>query len=326
MNAKATSIFLCLLLVCIACKEVPGKSQVDPSASEAKEKSKDKDSKKGLKLSPLDTVKLSEVERLYDVSVASQELALPMELKEISGLSFDQVNNQFLANNDEEGVIYHLDLKGNIVKKDDFEKDGDYEGIEKVGDDIVVTKSNGNLYFYNDAAPETTKVKTDLNEKNDIEGLAYDPNHNLLLMACKGATLHEKKSKHEKSIYAYNLKLRVLHEEPFLTMRDAVHLSYVEYHMGDIDAEEKKSFHKRVKDFAPSGLAINPVNRDIYVISARGSIAVVYDMDHHFQDILFFDEELIPQPEGICFSPSGDLYVSTEGVKHDAKIFKFSKI
>ena len=93
MNAKATSIFLCLLFVCIACKEVPGKSQVDPSASEAKEKSKDKESKKGLKLSPLDSIKLSEVERLYDVSVASQELALEMELKEISGLSFDRVNN-----------------------------------------------------------------------------------------------------------------------------------------------------------------------------------------------------------------------------------------
>ena len=326
MIYKTLTIISCLLFVALpSCRNVDAKevkSQIDTEVA----KSKGKKSKKEHKLSPLDTTKLSSVSSMYDVNAADLVLSLPDELKEISGLSFEQTNNQFLANNDEEGFIYHLDMDGQIVKKVDFGKDGDYEGIERVGDAIVVCKSKGDLYFYDVNTEETLKVKTDLKDRNNVEGLTYDLDHDLLLLACKGAALTEKKSKHEKFIYAYNLKLEVLHEEPFLIMRDAVHLSYVEYHIKDINQEEKEDLQKRVKDFAPSGIAISPVNHDLYVLSARGSFAVVYDENHDFKDILFFDEKIVPQPEGICFNPQGDLYVSTEGTKSEAKIFKYPKL
>jgi len=62
------------------------------------------------------------------------------------------------------------------------------------------------------------------------------------------------------------------------------------------------------------------------VLSARGSFAVVYDADHDFQDILFFDEKMMPQPEGICFSPQGEMFVSTEADEESAaKIFRYAK-
>jgi uncharacterized protein YjiK len=324
MMYKTVSLLACLLVIGMAscrnfdAKEVKIDSDLTLSGGET-------EWKKGFELSPLDSTKLSEVIRMYDLGNPDQVITLDKKLKEISGLSFDQKNNQILANNDEDGVIYYLDMEGRIVKEENFGKDGDYEGVERVGDNIVVGRSNGNLYFYDETSAETVKVKTDLKKDNDVEGLALDQQQNLLLLACKGAALSEKKSKREKFIYAYNLKLEVLHEEPFLVMPDAVHLSYVEYHIDDISQKEKEDLQKRVKSFAPSGIAINPINKDLYILSARGSFAVVYNTNHDFQDVLFFDEKFLPQPEGICFSPGGDLYVSTEGGKSDGKIVKYSR-
>jgi len=330
MIKETASIIICLLLlVSSSCRNL-GAKEVNPNtnsqASPSEVISEEKKPKKKIKLNPLDSTKLSSVVRLYDVTSPDQSMTLSDKLMEISGMTYDEDTNRLVVNNDEDGIIYYLDLDGHIVEEKSFKKDGDYEAIEKVGDDIVVAKSNGNLYFYNADVPETVKVNTDLSDNNDIEGLAYDEDYNLLLMACKGAALTEKKSKREKFIYAYNLKLEVLHEEPFLVMRDAVHLSYVEYHINDITQEQKEDLHKRVKGFAPSGLAINPINKDIYVLSARGSFAVVYDADHDFQDILFFDEKMMPQPEGICFSPQGEMFVSTEADEESAaKIFRYAK-
>ena len=265
-------------------------------------------------------------ERMYNIENIDDIIVLPPELIEISGLSFDPENGRLLANNDEEGVIYHLNLDGTIAGTEKFGKDGDYEGIERIGEEIVVSKQNGNLYFYDPYTQGTTKVKTDLSSKNDIEGLAYDPDHELILMACKGQTLDEDNKKKEKVIYAYNLKLGVLHQEPYLVMGDPEHLSFVEYHIHDVSQYKKKAFHKRAKGFSPSGVAINPLNKDLYIISARGSIVIIYDQNHDLKDIMFLDEDVIPQPEGICFSPQGDLFISTEGKGLSAKIFKFQKI
>jgi len=232
MIHNAITLITCLLLIALSsCRNLDAKevkTQDDEAMIESELVAQEKKPKKKVKLNPLDSAKLSSVVRLYDLSEPDQSMTLSDELIEISGLSFNSDLNRLVV-------------------------DGDYEGIEMVGNDIVVSKNNGNLYFYDTNTDETLKVKTDLTDENDIEGLAYDQDNNLLLMACKGAKLKKKKSKHEKSIYAYNLKLEVLHEEPFLVMRDAVHLSYVEYHMGDVTQEEKEDLHKRVKSFAPSG-------------------------------------------------------------------------
>ena len=263
---------------------------------------------------------------LYDVDNISETINLPRELTEISGLSYDEVNNRFVANNDEKGTIYHVNLDGTIASKVTFGKDADYEAIELVRDDIVVAKSNGNLYFYDPVSTQTTKIKSELSSKNDIEGLTFDSDNNLLLLACKGQTLNEENKKKEKVVYAYNLELEVLHKEPFLIMGDPEHLSFVEYHYNDLSKYRKNLLQKRIKGFSPSGIAINPINKDLYVVSARGSLIVIYDIDHELKDVLFFDEGRVPQPEGICFNPNGDMYVSTEGKGLTAKIFKFDLV
>ena len=43
-----------------------------------------------------------------------------------------------------------------------------------------------------------------------------------------------------------------------------------------------------------------------------------------FKAVQFIDKELMPQPEGICFSPEGKLYISSEGKKGEpGNLFEF---
>ena len=82
----------------------------------------------------------------YKLSKPDKKIILPNVLLEISGLSWIG-NDQLACIQDEDGVIFIYDLrKEAIADQYEFGEDGDYEGIEIIGDDAWVLKSNGNLY------------------------------------------------------------------------------------------------------------------------------------------------------------------------------------
>jgi len=85
-----------------------------------------------------------------------------------------------------------------------------------------------------------------------------------------------------------------------------------------------KKLTNRVKDFAPSGIAIHPLSKEYYLISARGSTLVILDTNRQFKDLIFLNDKSNKQPEGICFDGQSNLYISTEGHGLSAKIFKFN--
>ena len=49
-----------------------------------------------------------------------------------------------------------------------------------------------------------------------------------------------------------------------------------------------------------------------------------YSYNGELKSLQLFDKELLPQPEGICFAPNGELYISSEG-RHGEQpaIFEF---
>ena len=71
---------------------------------------------------------------------------LPNRLREISGLTV--LDDQRLgAVQDEKGKLYVLNLHTGEIEDDPrFDKDGDYEGLARVGDRVFVLRSNGTLY------------------------------------------------------------------------------------------------------------------------------------------------------------------------------------
>ena len=90
----------------------------------------------------------------------------------------------------------------------------------------------------------------------------------------------------------------------------------------------KKDFLKVIDEkleFFPSAIAVHPFTHDIYILSTKDNKCMArYDYKGKLLSHQFIDKELMPQPEGICFSPEGTLYISTQG-RHGkaAAIFEY---
>lgn len=263
----------------------------------------------------------------FDEPVATMNL--PLALLEISGLSYYPETNQLLAVNDERGWIFFLNATtGEAEGKETFSGNGDFEGIEWTGEKISIVKSNGNIHFFDMEKMEAKKaIKTDLRPSNDIEGLAFDADNNQLLLACKGNPNLGKSDKYKKvkNIYSFDLAKNELNPDPFLSIEDDVLENYVKdfAEKNDFSKKKKKKLKGRVNDFSPSGIAIHPKTKDFYMISSHGKLLIIFNKNKELQEVIFLDEKIHRQPEGICFAPNGDLFISNEGKGLGAKIMKF---
>jgi uncharacterized protein YjiK len=267
----------------------------------------------------------------YDLENPDEKYLLPDYLLEISGLAY-YTENRILCEQDEKAEIYVLSMdKKEIVSKYVFGKKGDFEDIAVINQTVYMLRSDGRIFRIENFEKENRKVKeyiTPLSAKNNTEGLAYDKASNSLLIACKGSPAIEKNKPHKgyKAIYRFDLGEMKLDKKPeFLidinsagSYRDVNLLTRFESdHTGKLQPEESET------GFHPSGIAINPVNNQIYIISSAGKILVIIDRQGTILDLHALDPEIFVQPEGICFSPSGDLFISSEGKEGKGYVLKF---
>ena len=266
----------------------------------------------------------------YNLDQPTKVLALPGKLMEISGLSYHPTKHQLLAIHDEKGFIYFINKEtGKIEETVDFGKRGDYEGVEKVGNKIYVIKSNGTLSVFDlDKNKPEEKIKTPLSLTNDVEGLGYLESEHALLIACKGKASIDKdeKIKKTKAFYQFNLTDQKFIEEPWLLVTDESLVKRVKQHFPK-EKHSKKFIEKlkdRVKTFSPSGIAVHPITQHIYILSSQGKTLLEFSPQKELHALHFLDKKHA-QPEGICFSPEGDLFISNEGKGLSPKIFIYEK-
>ncbi len=260
----------------------------------------------------------------YDFHQPERIISLPKELNEISGLSYEPLNDMLITLNDEKGIIFYINCNSNspIFETKHFSSKGDYEGIEYINKTTYCLKSNGTIISVSDDTNNTTNsFHTPFTSKNNTEGLGVDLNKENLLIACKGETL--KKQNHTKAIYAFNIKKKKLNKSPVLIIKIKKLKDYIDQTTNDKDECKKRK--KRIEEFAPSAIATNEKNKLTYILSARGSSMIIFNQQNEIKNIVFLNPEDIPQPEGICFDKKDNLYISTEGKKGSGKIFIYKK-
>jgi uncharacterized protein YjiK len=223
---------------------------------------------------------------------------LSKNLKEISGISY-YTENKVICVNDEQGRLFVYDYaKEEIVDTIDFDSNGDYEAVEYLNNTAYVLQSNGQILAI-DLGNNTTKtLDCRQDEVEEYEGLGYEPKTNSLLLAAK-------EMKGDKTIYQFDLK------EEKLSTKFKISKS-------DISGKGKHG-----KEFKPSGIAVHPVSADIYVLASAGKKLMVFDDNGKIQHQYNLDEDQFPQPEGICFTPAGDLIIASEGKNGQASISYF---
>lgn len=252
----------------------------------------------------------------YNLDEPNKRIKLPNVLTEISGLTWWD-NHEVAGIQDEEGYVFIIDTKKEeIEEKEKFTKDGDYEGIAKVGKKLYIVRSDGTLYKVKDfdkKDQETKSYKTPLNHDHDVEGLCYDEANNQLLMLCKEQAGVEKPLKGIKTIYAFDLEKK--------KFKKNVEIPIV---IAEIDKALKEQYGEGLNGkFKPSALAINPITKHLYILSSVAKVIVVLDEQYRLFAVEKLSTILFKQPEGITFSPDGDLYISNEGKKGKGNILKY---
>ncbi len=255
----------------------------------------------------------------YDLKRPDEKHFLPYVLAEISGLS--HTGKSLLAVDDETGKVFEYDLdKREIIHSIGFSKPGDYEGVELVGNKIFVLESDGDIYSFDytkSKKADAKKVENKLSRENDTEGLGFDPYLNRLIIVCKEKAEVDGNDVRGRAVYSYDLEKEKLSKKPFLNIRKKDLKNFWEEH---------KTFEydqDRIK-FKPSAIAFNPIEETFYILSSVGKLLVVVSRDGSIKATYPISPRVLSQPEGLCFAPNGDMYISSEGEGDRGYIVKFS--
>ena len=253
----------------------------------------------------------------YFIHNPDKKFVMPGALEEISGI--EMLNDSIiLCVEDEKGKVYFYNqFKESIVHTIEFKKKGDFEDIAYNDSTIYVLRSDGRIYFFpltNETSIEAEFVKTKLKRKNDAEGLTLF-SENSLLIACKGkAEVNDNQIK-GRAIYEYSLLDSQLIESPM------IHLESNEFEklLNEFQLNPLKHM-----PFGPSGIAVHPFTKDIFLIGTVGKLAIVMDNKGEIGDMGTLKPSVFAQPEGICFDRKGNLYISSEGKGGNGYILKFN--
>ena len=252
----------------------------------------------------------------YDLKKPDHSWELQEGLNEISGNTWvDKDHLIVIEDLDPELYLLKIDDKNAAIeKKIEFQKNGkgkfDIEDVT-INDGVVYALWSHGILFkisnWNSSNPAVEKWPTSLSKDNNTEGVCYDPVTKNLLIACKDDSGIPGEKKSTKVVYQFNMQSKMLEPKPFLVI-------------------QKDDFKKLAGDdlhFNPSAIAIHPVTHNIYLLSTRDNKCMaVYNRTGKLIAFQKIDDELMRQPEGICFSPDGKLYISSEGKEH-RKLFEF---
>ena len=73
----------------------------------------------------------------------------------------------------------------------------------------------------------------------------------------------------------------------------------------------------------PSAIAVHPITKNYYILSAISNSLVVMDRNNEIKHVKRLSKKKFEQPEGLTFTSNGDLFISSEGQKKKARIYKF---
>ena len=271
----------------------------------------------------------------YRLDQPDETFKLTNSLQEISGLGISDSGDFLYAVQDEQGYIFKLYKKSaEVVEKIRFHKNGDYEGVEVVKDEIYVVKSTGTIYQVTNPGMEDqklTKFNDFLGRENDVEGLAYDKKNNRLLVACKGVPSTGESFetiRHKKVIYSFDLSTNTLIKEPVYTIQLDDIRKYLEQNKTLKKYEKLVEFFSGGKEnltFNPSAIAVHPLTGNIYVTSSSGKVLIVLTEAGKIIYIEKLDKDVHLQPEGLVFEKDGTLYISNEGRGAKSRIHRFNR-
>ncbi len=265
----------------------------------------------------------------YNFKSPDVTVMMPYVLHEISGITFVDPST-LVCIQDEKGILFFYDIiKSEISKQKEFYAKGDYEGIARTEDTIYVLRSDGVIYEIADfksADIIVTPFKTEIPSK-DNEGLCYDVESDMLLIACKDNPGKGDLSKDNRYIFGFDLASKSMIMEPVFTFDIDGLKEFARTNNIDLPLKNSKKGLAVETDlkFRASGIAIHPVTGKLYLLSAEDHLLFIFDKSGTVQQMIRLNPVIFNQPEGITFLENGDMFISNEGPgKGPATLLRFN--
>lgn len=250
----------------------------------------------------------------YDLTNPAM-IHLKTNLDEISGIAYYPKDTSVFAVDDEEGVLYKIFIRKQVqVTKWKFSGKGDYEDIVLHDSTFYALQSNGNIKIFTFLSKDSLRFAESaipISGNNEFETLYYDQNLHKIILMCKDC---ESDKKGTTSAYALDPHNYTFSDTPFFSIN------------ADDFNEELGIDNMK---FLPSAAAVHPLTKDVYIISSENKALAIANHYGKVKDVYELDPRLFKQPEGITFTPAGDLIVSNEAADMGAPnilIFKYKPL
>lgn len=261
----------------------------------------------------------------YNLTKPDMSFVLPDTLREISGLT-DIDSTTFACVQDENGILFIYDALSNKIKKQyTFNIDGDYEGITRVGKVIYILRSDGTLFeISNYESPDfrLTSYVTGIPANNN-EGLCYDKDNDRLLVASKGKIAKGPQYKDKRVIYGFNLKTKTLSKEPVFDFDLQAIKQFAIDNKIDLPTRTKKKGEEPILRFMTSAIAIHPISKKLYLLSASDHLLFIFNMNGNIEHIEQLNPDMFNKAEGITFLENGVMLITNEGQDKKPTLLRF---
>ena len=229
--------------------------------------------------------------------VSPKIINLPQALDEISGIAYYPKDTSIFAIIDEDGLLFKVSLnRPDEVKEWRFDKQRDFEDIVFLDSTFYVMVSNGDLDKITFDGDKIAVAKVDFpnasKKVNEFESMYFSADSNRLIMLCKQC---EDDKKSTLSSYYFS---------------DSAH-QFVNYQTMETEPLFQKIGSKKEK-IKPSAASINPLTKELYVLCSVNKIIYIQDPQGKIKDVIKLDPKIYKQPEGMAFTPEGDLIISNE--------------
>jgi uncharacterized protein YjiK len=237
---------------------------------------------------------------------------LPGNLNEISGLSYYATDSSVFAINDEKGFLFKIHFSNPLrIDRWKFGSGADYEDIVFQDSTFFVLKSKGSLDKIRFTGGDSVSLENfpiPAQGKNEFESLYYDDSLKKLVVICKNCEIDNKS---QVTCFTFN---------PATNNFDSTFQFNTEK-FNQQDGEKVR--------FKPSAAAVHPLTGELFIIASVNRMLVVLNKDKSVKGTYHLDSKLFKQPEGMTFTPKGDLLISNESGTvgpADILIFKYNPL